>query len=175
MNLLELAQKRCSIRKYASSPVEDEKLAYILEAGRMAPSAVNFQPWYFVIIRQEAGRAKIQDAMHANGSDPQPLYILVCGDHSQSWKRSSDRKDHMDIDVAIATEHISLAAAEQGLGSCWVCNLTRIYAGKHFNFTRHDRAGGYTHDRLSGKSGSFLNRLPKNGKRWRRSSRKKHF
>lgn len=68
MNLLELAQKRCSIRKYASSPVEDEKLAYILEAGRMAPSAVNFQPWYFVIIRQEAGRAKI--AMHANGSDP---------------------------------------------------------------------------------------------------------
>lgn len=52
MNLLELAQKRCSIRKYASSPVEDEKLAYILEAGRMAPSAVNFQPWYFVIIRQ---------------------------------------------------------------------------------------------------------------------------
>ena len=46
MNLLELAQKRCSIRKYASSPVEDEKLAYILEAGRMAPSAVNFQPWY---------------------------------------------------------------------------------------------------------------------------------
>ena len=70
MNLLELAQKRCSIRKYASSPVEDEKLAYILEAGRMAPSAVNFQPWYFVIIRQEAGRAKIRNAMHANGSDP---------------------------------------------------------------------------------------------------------
>ena len=61
MNLLELAQKRCSIRKYASSPVEDEKLAYILEAGRMAPSAVNFQPWYFVIIRQEAGRTKIQE------------------------------------------------------------------------------------------------------------------
>lgn len=64
MNLLELAQKRCSIRKYASSPVEDEKLAYILEAGRMAPSAVNFQPWYFVIIRQEAGRTKIQELAH---------------------------------------------------------------------------------------------------------------
>ena len=70
MNLLELAQKRCSIRKYASSPVEDEKLAYILEAGRMAPSAVNFQPWYFVIIRQEAGGQKYRNAMHANGSDP---------------------------------------------------------------------------------------------------------
>ena len=110
MNLLELAQKRCSIRKYASSPVEDEKLAYILEAGRMAPSAVNFQPWYFVIIRQEAGRAKIQECYAREWFRSAPLYILVCGDHSQSWKRSSDRKDHMDIDVAIATEHISLAA-----------------------------------------------------------------
>lgn len=85
MNLLELAQKRCSIRKYASSPVEDEKLAYILEAGRMAPSAVNFQPWYFVIIRQEAGRAKIQECYAREWFRSAPLYILVCGDHSQSW------------------------------------------------------------------------------------------
>ena len=54
MNLLELAQKRCSIRKYASSPVEDEKLAYILEAGRMAPSAVNFQPWYCLLYTSDA-------------------------------------------------------------------------------------------------------------------------
>lgn len=80
MNLLELAQKRCSIRKYASSPVEDEKLAYILEAGRMAPSAVNFQPWYFVIIRQEAGRAKIQECYAREWFRSAPLYILVCGD-----------------------------------------------------------------------------------------------
>lgn len=77
MNLLELAQKRCSIRKYASSPVEDEKLAYILEAGRMAPSAVNFQPWYFVIIRQEAGRAKIQECYAREWFRSAPLYILV--------------------------------------------------------------------------------------------------
>ena len=117
MNLLELAQKRCSVRKYASFPVEDEKLAYILEAGRMAPSAVNFQPWYFIIIRQEAGRTKIQECYAREWFRSAPLYILICGDHSQSWKRSSDQKDHMDIDVAIATEHISLAAAEQGLGS----------------------------------------------------------
>lgn len=80
MNLLELAQKRCSIRKYASSPVEDEKLAYILEAGRMAPSAVNFQPWYFVIIRQEAGRTKIQECYAREWFRSAPLYILVCGD-----------------------------------------------------------------------------------------------
>lgn len=84
MNLLELAQKRCSIRKYASSPVEDEKLAYILEAGRMAPSAVNFQPWYFVIIRQEAGRTKIQECYAREWFRSAPLYILVCGDTTAS-------------------------------------------------------------------------------------------
>ena len=51
------------------------------------------------------------------------MFIVACEDHSQSWKRGSDGKDHADIDVAIAVEHICLAAAEQGLGTCWVCNF----------------------------------------------------
>ena len=70
--------------------------------------------------------------MHANGSDPHRSTFSSAAT-SQSWKRSSDRKDHMDIDVAIATEHISLAAAEQGLGSCWVCNFDTDLCRKHFN------------------------------------------
>ena len=48
MSFLELARKRCSIRKYAPKNVEQEKIDYILEAARLAPSAVNYQPWYFV-------------------------------------------------------------------------------------------------------------------------------
>lgn len=102
MNLLELAQKRCSIRKYASSPVEDEKLAYILEAGRMAPSAVNFQPWYFVIIRQEAGRAKIQEcyarewvpirtALHSRLRRPQPVVETFFGSERSYGHRCGNR------------------------------------------------------------------------------------
>lgn len=100
MNLLELAQKRCSIRKYASSPVEDEKLAYILEAGRMAPSAVNFQPWYFVIIRQEAGRAKImlctrmvpiRTALHSRLRRPQPVVETFFGSERSYGHRCGNR------------------------------------------------------------------------------------
>lgn len=99
MNLLELAQKRCSIRKYASSPVEDEKLAYILEAGRMAPSAVNFQPWYFVIIRQEAGRTKIQGtrmvpirtALHSRLRRPQPVVETFFGSERSYGHRCGNR------------------------------------------------------------------------------------
>ena len=101
MNLLELAQKRCSIRKYASSPVEDEKLAYILEAGRMAPSAVNFQPWYFVIIRQEAGRTKIgmlctrmvpiRTALHSRLRRPQPVVETFFGSERSYGHRCGNR------------------------------------------------------------------------------------
>ena len=112
--------------------MEDEKLAYILEAGRMAPSAVNFR----LVFRHNPARGRaskntgmlctrmvpIRTALHSRLRRPQPVV-----------KRSSDRKDHMDIDVAIATEHISLAAAEQGLGSCWVCNFDTDLCRKHFN------------------------------------------
>ena len=60
MKFLDLATKRCSIRQYASTPVEIEKLEYVLEAARLSPSAVNFQPWTFIVVQQEEGRLKLQ-------------------------------------------------------------------------------------------------------------------
>ena len=99
MNFLELTKRRCSVRKYAS-----------------------YQPWCFLVIKSDKGREKIQACYPREWFKQAPCYIVVCGDHAQSWKRA-DGKDHMDIDAAIAAEHICLAAAEQGLGSCWVCNF----------------------------------------------------
>lgn len=52
-----------------------------------------------------------------------PCIIVACVDHNESWHRRADNKDHADIDIAIAVEHLCLAAAEQGLGTCWVCNF----------------------------------------------------
>ena len=100
MNFLELTKRRCSVRKYASRPVETEKLDYILEAARMAPSAVNYQPWCFLVIKSDKGREKIQACYPREWFKQAPCYIVVCGDHAQSWKRA-DGKDHMDIDAAI--------------------------------------------------------------------------
>ena len=51
MNLLDLAKKRCSVRDFSDSPVEEEKLKYILEVARMAPSACNLQPWSFLVLQ----------------------------------------------------------------------------------------------------------------------------
>jgi nitroreductase len=120
MNFLDLAKMRHSVRKYKDIPVEEEKLKYVLEAGRVAPSACNFQPWYFVVVDDEVLKKKVADTYGREWIYKAPVIIVACGDHSQSWHRS-DGKDHCDIDVAISVTHMTLAAVEQGLGTCWVC------------------------------------------------------
>jgi len=133
MQLLDLIRKRCSVRSYSTQAVESEKLDYILEAARLAPSAVNYQPWYFVVIQSSEGKEKIRACYARDWFKAAPLYILVCGDHNQSWKRSTDNKDHADIDTSIAMEHICLAATELGLGTCWVCNFDAELCARLFH------------------------------------------
>jgi len=123
MTFLELVKSRISIRQYTPKTVEDDKLAYILECARFAPSAVNYQPWQFLVIKNDDVKGLLQECYHAKWFAEAPVYIVACTDTAQSWKRSFDGKDHADIDVSIAVEHICLAAAEQGLGTCWVCNF----------------------------------------------------
>ena len=122
-DLLTLVKARSSVRFFKSSKVERTKLEYILEVARLAPSAVNFQPWAFVVVRDPEKLKALYDCYPREWFASAPMCIVVCGDHSTSWKRLSDNKDFCDVDIAIATEHLVLAAAEQGLGSCWVCNF----------------------------------------------------
>lgn len=120
----ELTEERCSIRDYSNHPIEQEKIDYILDCARMAPSAVNFQPWkIYIITPQSSLRNDIQSCYARDWFKTAPYYLVCCIEHDQSWKRTSDNKDHGDIDIAILTEHICLAATEQGLGTCWVCNF----------------------------------------------------
>ena len=123
MNFLELVQLRHSVRKYEARKIEKQKLEYIMECVRMAPSAVNFQPWRFRIIDEEAQLNAIKTAYKREWIASAPCIIVACVNHEESWHRRSDNKDHANIDAAIATEHLCLAAAEQGLGTCWVCNF----------------------------------------------------
>ena len=123
MNFLELACRRCSVRQYSDRAVEPEKMDYVLEAARLAPSAVNKQPWRILLIESEEKRQQLQNCYDREWFKQAPLYLIICGNHVESWKRAEDGKDHVDVDVAILTEHLCLAAAEQGLGTCWVCNF----------------------------------------------------
>lgn len=119
---LDLVSSRYSCRSYQDRPVEEEKLAYIKECMRLAPSAVNRQPWRFRIVRSQEGRAKLQSCYSRPWFSEAPLYILGTVLNEEQWVRA-DGKAHGNIDVAIAGEHLCLAATEQGLGSCWVCNF----------------------------------------------------
>lgn len=123
MNFLQLAKSRFSIRKYKSTPVEKEKLVQVLEAGQHAPSAVNFQPWHFIVVDDISTLEKVHTAYPREWIKQAPLIIVACSDHSQSWKRTSDKKDSADIDISIAVDHMTLMATQLGLGTCWVCNF----------------------------------------------------
>jgi nitroreductase len=123
MELIKLMQSRHSVRNYQKTQLDDTLLSQVLEAGRIAPSAVNFQPWCFIVINEEAVLKLIWEAYPRDWFKTAPQVIVICGDHSESWKRASDQKDHCDIDVAIAVDHMTLMAASMGLGTCWVCNF----------------------------------------------------
>ena len=123
MKFIDLVKARNSVRSYESRPVEREKLNYILECVRLAPSAVNLQPWKFFVITEKKKLDEIKTAYHREWINSAPCIIVACANHDESWHRRADDKDHADIDIAIAVEHLCLAAAEEGLGTCWVCNF----------------------------------------------------
>ena len=124
-NFLDLAKKRYSVRNYQDKPVEDEKLQYILECGRVAPSAANYQPWQIVVIREAEMRKKLAVTYGRPWFLHAPVVLVICGDHNIAWKRA-DGKDHTDIDASIIVDHMTLAAAEQGLGTCWICDFDAL-------------------------------------------------
>ena len=122
MNFLELCKNRYSCRAYGSRAVAQEQLDYIMECVRLAPSAVNRQPWHFYLVSQEEAKEKLQQCYNRDWFKTAPMYIVATVLHDEEWVRA-DGKHHGDIDIAIAVEHLCLAATEQGLATCWVCNF----------------------------------------------------
>lgn len=122
MSFLNLCKQRFSVRAYSAEPVSESQLDYILECARLAPSAVNLQPWRFIVVQGDEARQQVQSCYKREWIAQAPIYIICIVRHDEEWVRR-DGKRHGDIDVAIAAEHICMAATDQGLGSCWVCNF----------------------------------------------------
>lgn len=119
MTFLELARKRYSVRGYLQTPVEEEKILYVLNAATSAPSACNNQPWVFIVIRDQHTVRRLEVVYNRPWFLDAPIIVAACCDRSVSWHRS-DGKDYGDVDIAIAFDHLTLAATEQGLGTCWI-------------------------------------------------------
>lgn len=122
LDFLRLARERRSIRAYEPRPVEEEKLEAVLEAGRLAPSACNLQPWGFVVIRDPEARRRLEAVYDkAWFYEQAPVVVAVCCQRDAAWVRRRDGKHHGDVDCAIAVDHMALCAQALGLGTCWVC------------------------------------------------------
>ena len=132
MNFLELCQQRYSSRDYMNVGIEQEKIDYILRCAQLAPSAVNFQPWKICYVSQKADMQKLQQCYNRAWFTTVQNCFVVYKNKEVEWVRKADQKPHGDIDVAILTEHICLAAAELGLGTCWICNFDVGKLKEHF-------------------------------------------
>lgn len=113
----DLIRKRCSIRKFAQRSVEKEKLEQIVEAARIAPSAVDKQPWFFLIISKPENIQSLATAYKLPWLAKAPSAIVLLEDKNVSWKRPSDGRDFGDVDLGIAIYAIWLEATNLGLGA----------------------------------------------------------
>jgi len=122
MEFSELIRSRYSVRAYKPDPVPEEALARVLEAGRLAPTAANRQPFRILVLRT-AGRAEeLQRIYHRPWFVQPPLVLGVCTLPSEGWVRK-DGRNYTEVDGAIVMDHLVLAAAAEGLGTCWVGNF----------------------------------------------------
>lgn len=131
MDLLELLKKRYSVRKFDGRKVEKEKLDLILEAGRVAPTAVNFQPQRVLVIESEEALEKLKSCTpyHFNA----PLALLICFDKNVSWKRSHDNYEMGAVDASIVTTQMMLEVENLGLGTTWVGSFKTELLRTSFN------------------------------------------
>jgi nitroreductase len=121
MEFYDIIKKRRSIRKYRSDPVPDAVLERILEAGRIAPSAKNIQPWRFIVVKDPETKKKI--AFASRGQDwlaDADIIIVGCALEKTAWGRMGGYMSSFTVDLAIAMDHIILAATNEGLGTCWI-------------------------------------------------------
>jgi len=113
MEVLEAIRKRHSVRAYMAQEIPAEKLDMILEAGRLAPSAGNIQPWHFVVVTNREKRRMLSKGRFAKFLAESPVVIVGCGDKASS-------PNWYVVDTTIALQNMVLTATSEGLGTCWV-------------------------------------------------------
>lgn len=122
MDFFEAIKKRRSVRAYKGDAVEKEKLDLILEAARIAPTAVNYQAFRIFVLPTAGRKEELKRIYPKDWFVEPPLVLGVCTVKSACWVRR-DGKSYGDVDSAIVMDHIILAATALGLGTCWVGNF----------------------------------------------------
>jgi nitroreductase len=120
MSFQELIRTRYSVRAYKPDPVEEGKLARILEAARLAPTAANRQAFRVIVLPTKGRETELRRVYGRDWFTQAPLVLAVCAVPAEGWVRKADGWNAAEVDATIAMSHIVLAAAEEGLGACWI-------------------------------------------------------
>lgn len=121
MEFSDLVSRRCSVRSYdPARPVARAVLEKILEAGRLAPTAANRQPGRFLLISSPEMLAKVRAAYSKPWFNDAPHVLVVTGKVGEAWSREPDGYNSLETDLAICMDHMILAAANEGVASCWI-------------------------------------------------------
>ena len=115
MSLIDVILNRRSIRRYEKRPIPEETMKLILEAGRMAPSAGNRQPWHFIVVTEQELKEKLSQWRYTPFLKDSAAVIVGCGENSRPRLER-----FTTIDVTIALENMVIAAWALGVGSCWI-------------------------------------------------------
>lgn len=119
MEFLELAKQRWSVRKFADKAIEEDKLLRILQAGRVAPTACNYQPQKIFVAHSPESRAKLASVCRCTWNAP--VILVVCYDLTRTWhSKLMPGYQSGETDASIVCTHMMLQAWEEGIGSCWV-------------------------------------------------------
>ena len=122
MDFQELIRVRRSLRGYKSDPIGEDVLYRVLGAGRIAPTAANLQPFHLVVVTDSEVRARMKEVYARDWFYTAPVIVVGCVEPAKAWQRA-DGFNAAEIDMGIVMDHIILAATEEGLATCWVCNF----------------------------------------------------
>jgi nitroreductase len=119
MDIYEAIETRKSVRAFKNTQVPEAVLTRLLGAARLAPSANNFQEWRFVVVRDRKRRVQLAEAACRQSFVAEAPVVLACCAETNRHVMTCGQACY-PIDVAIAVDHITLCAAAEGLGTCWI-------------------------------------------------------
>lgn len=127
MDVLETIASRYSVRAYRSDPIEEQTLQRVLEAARLAPTAANRQPFRLIVVHTKGREEDLARVYGRPWFTQAPLVLCVVAMPGEAWRRM-DGKPYDEVDATIAMDHVILAAASMGLGTCWVAAFDPLAA-----------------------------------------------
>lgn len=121
MEFYDVIRKRRSVRNYIpDKDIPEDVLTRILDAGRMAPSAANRQPWKFIVVKRKDIKLRLSKCYKGEWLSEAPVILVVLGYKDKAWVRKKDGFSSIVVDLTITLDHMILAAAAEGVGSCWI-------------------------------------------------------